>query len=420
MRIIPAVLAVALAASACAAQSTTQTTQPPLEYPHAGIAVTLPTGFHQEPLTDPYDVFRASLRSDDDQPLVAVSLAAYPLDEASTTDSLAEQMQTEAAQALQVRNFENLSQTELPIARSRGLATMSYYEYRGEPTVAARAFLVREVDPEAGIRIGYVLTVESTPQEKDRMLAVFGEVVESVRMLGIRRPTKIEADDFADPVGREELGFRMRPLHAWYAAETPAGVETGQVDYQTGRVMPVARLIVADIPPHADAETCAREDLQRALKQGEDRGVITETLSQGPAEVGGLSGYQFVLRKRVGAKHDQPAGDGEQGGQAEQPAQPAKAAPGPATIIAQRIVCVSGQTVGGGGGGRRYTLILIGQGEDPEPLVGILDRLAAGVEILVPTTRPATQPTTVPAATTQASTQPGTLPVPSTQPSATP
>ena len=432
MRTIPTLLAVALAAAACCAQPAAETGQPPVEYAHAGVALSLPSGFRQEPVTGPYDVLEASLPGEgDDGPLVGVSLAAYPLDDEDTAASLAERMSVEAARALQVRDFRVLSQTDLPVARSQGTATMSYYEYRCEPTVAARAYLTRDVG-EDGPRIGYVLTVESAPKEKDRMLAVFGHVVESVRLLPVRRPVEIKPGELAAPVVREDLGISLRPLHGWYATETPAGVETGQMDYRTGQVMPIARLIASDSPADADAEACARIDLQRAARQGEDRGVVTETVSQGPADLGGRSGYQFVMRKRPGeeagdeelsadedAAAQPPAepDDAGEDGEAPQTAPAADAEPAPATVIAQRIACVPGAA---GASGRRYTLILIGQAEDPGPLVAILDRLAGGVEILTPTTQPAAPagPATRPAQPDAE--QPATQPAAASRPSEAP
>jgi len=359
----------------------------PAEYPHAGITLAVPEGFQYRPLGRNFDVLRAEL-FEGNLAVQAVTLSAFPVSGKTNARTCAEKMVAEMKNDLAVRNLKVLKTAAMTVADIAGTAQRMSYTYRGVEIVAARVFFLRRIDkPDAAgqtdkqpVHICYVLTVECAAEKQATMLPILGEVIRTVRLTAVRHPTEVKIKFWASPLKDSARGYSVRPPRGWYATLAPGGLEMAQTDYLAGgEPMQVAMVRVAEEAGETTGKAAALKCLEIAKKAAAERQAATKVLSEGPAGLGGRTGYQFVLRLVAKAQ-----------------TQPTTAPVQPPIIIIQRVACITTA----GGQRKRYSLILHCVATGEQQGRAMMEKIASGFEFLTPASGPTTS--TAPADTAPA------------------
>ena len=341
----------------------------PIELPHCGIALSLPAGCELGPLAEPHQLLLA-IETQGDQRVLGVTLSAYPVEPEMTADEFADAMVAYLRRQLVVRNMEEVAAMPIETAAISGVMRVLTYNLRGQATIAASACFVRP-SRDAEISICYVLTVESPADRGDDIQAVLEAVAATVLFQPIEPPSLTDCGQEGEPVTMHELGFSIRPPSQWFAAAMPTGVQMGQVDYTLGgEVMPGAQVTVAPLQPGDDASQCASCAVDIVRRIAESADVDVEVVSQGPAVMADVEGYQFVVRQRPHVdQDDSPASDdgAPQDG------------PDDGVVIVQRVICVAAPE--DQGGARSYSLTLVCHGSRTGPAEALMDSLAEGFEL---------------------------------------
>jgi hypothetical protein len=391
--LVVAVLTTVVVTAAATAQPSEM--QQKLEFPHAGVALAVPSDFQRRRLNEPFDVLRYVLERGGN-PQMAVSLSAFPVGEGDTAEAFGEAKLAELRKHVAIRQFKLLKTARMPVAGVTGHAIRMSYTFGGIETTAAQLYFIREVaDPP--IRLCYLLTVEERERES-QLLPVLGEVVRTVKFLPLRHPGELEPPELGEPLELPAMGFSVRPPVGWFADTSPLGASMGQVDYLLGGVtIPMVRVMVGRPGPGATAEQFVTQHLDALRETAEARNVSVEVVSSGEAELADRSGWQFVARQ---APPSTPASPGGRE---------------PSAVIVQRSIFaeMNGSEAGGDepvgpalSGRRSYSLVCIDRGEKPERAVRILERVAEGFSLLADEAgnlTTATAPTSAPAASAPAS-----------------
>ena len=343
------------------------------EHPHAGIALAAPTGFQPQSLSAPYDVMH-SVVLEDDRPVQGVTLSAFPAAAKVTADEFADLKMAELNRNLAIQQLKLLKKTTMPIAGATGSARLMSYTFRGVKTLAAQVYFLREVQG-AKLRICYLLTVVCSAARQPRLLPTLGAVVRSVRLISVRHPVLAGDVKLGEPVEDYNLGYSVRRPAGWYVAKIPVGVELGQVDYLLGGVpMPSAQLLATKLSSdEATSEACAKMYIGIAKAAALQRKHSCQAISQGPAKLGGLDAYQFVLLQVPGGAGPAPRAEADK----------------ESVVIVQRTACLPAEP---GGKPRVFAFILTGRGRDAKPAEALMETLAASFRRVQPATRPTTRP----------------------------
>lgn len=338
-----------------------------LEFPRAGICLSVPKGFAAQPLGEPYDVMRSVLRVKG-KAVQAVSLSAFAVGAKETRGTFAEKMLAEARKSLAVRGLKVRKKTPMAVGGVAATAHLLTYTFRGVETTAARVFFIRDVK-NTSARICYVLTVESAPARKDKLLPVLGEVVKTVKLIDVAHPVALGIRLLGEEMTDHKRGCAIRPPRSWYATRTSVGIQMAVTDYLMGGAPAVtATVAVADVAAAATPQACARQAIDRATKAAAVQNRFAEVVSRSAEKLGGLDGYQFVLRQvpKKPGNGDLPV------------------------FIVHRVVC------GPAGAKKRasYSLIVVCQGGQAKAAAAMMAKLARGFRFVEPpTTKPATRPT---------------------------
>ncbi|MFB3892916.1 MAG: hypothetical protein ACE15C_12920 [Phycisphaerae bacterium] len=351
---------------------------PPADYPNAGITAAMPAGFESQALGEPFDVAR-SVQAESGRPSQAVTISAYPIGEKVTADKFAEAMTAEFQKMLPVTHFKVVRSGTMQVGGVEAQTRTMQYDFRGIPSIASRAYFVREEKTASGEvkqRICYVLTVESVAERPYAMAAAFAEVAKSIKLTPIQRPMAVGIKDFEPPLKEFKLGYEIRPPHGWYINLTSTGVEMAQTDYVLGGVpMPLARVLVADTVGDEKAEDIAKRMLETYKKSATDHGHEVRIISPpAAAKMGGVDGCQFVAQQLPSKLATKAAGDESA-----------------AVFVIQRTIVASG---GADGKPRSFSLRLYCQSPDIKAAEGIMDKLAGTFQVIAPPPATASGPAT--------------------------
>lgn len=374
---------------------------PAIEFPHVGVALSVPEGFQLQQPDEQRLVMRSVLK-DGEKAGMAITLLAFLVDGETTTETFAKRMVDDLRAELAVRRLEVLKETPMPVAKLQGKAQLLAYTYRGEKTTSAVVCFIRELTSPT-VRICYLLRIEAPEKRAVKVLPIFGEVVKSVSLTEVRHP----ADSPFDPTGPATVdlrgNFSIRLPVRWFVRQTATGIAAGLSDYLRGGLpIPALQVAVIDVPPQMTSQDCGKAWLATARKGAYETGLKDEVLSEGPATLGGVAAHEFVLLQSAVPQTQPPtatAPAGTTGPAATAPATAtaptAASAPATATqpaegaksiITAQRTACVLGPA----GRGRSYSLVLIYPGGDGKAARAMLEKLAAGFSLRkAPTSRPA-------------------------------
>jgi hypothetical protein len=368
-----------------------------VEFPHAGIALAVPQDHLMQNVAAPLDVMRATAVQNG-QPVQAVSLAVFPIDRDDlTAESLAEAGIAGHSENLAIRNLQVLSKAAMKVADLEGAARQISYSLRGEETVAATVYFVRQLD-QPRMRLCYVLTVEALAERKADVLPTLGEVVKTVRLTALRHPAQIAIGPLGaaikDPQGR----WSIRPPLGWYASVAPAGATMAQTDYLLGQEPALIAYMVATTTDATSAEQQMNQCLDALEKTATQRELQGRLVSRKNLKLAGRDACQIVfeqLPKPSPATASRMSPETEAATQANTQAATQAApvdAPQPVVIV-QRNLCLP---AGAAGKSDSFLLVLVAQGATARSAEAMMDKIAEGFELPTPDAAPAPQtaPTT--------------------------
>ena len=341
----------------------------PYVFPRAGISLFIPGGGEPAGLGYEYEVLHVGLKQGDGAGCT-VRLWAYPVAERVTADGYADAQLGAMKKDPAVRDYKLLKKTHMPVAGLKAAGRLISYAYRHAKCVEARVYFVR---PLAGgkVDVCYVLGFES-PSER-QSLRVLGEVIKTVTLTALQHSASVPVTGWAEAVRHERHGFSIRPPAGWHVRNAPDTVVISQTDYLLGGVRtPVIRVLVTGVAGGVDSARAAKRMLGVLQKAATDKGLGSRVLSEGPAALGGLPGYQFAV--------------------AQEPSRAAKATGTPEadTVIDVRRVALlpKGEALFA----KCYCLQLTVRGGEAKAALALMNQLADGFALLLPDTSPASHP----------------------------
>ena len=339
-------------------------------FPRAGISLFIPGGGDPAPLLGyEYEVLHVGLKKADGAGCT-VRLWAYPVADKVTADGYADAQLGGMKRDPAVWDYKLLKKTHMPVGGLKAAGRLISYTYRQAKCVEARMYFVR---PLAGAKVNvcYVLGFES-PGER-QSLRVLGEVIKTVTLTALQHSASVPVTGLGEAVRHARHGFSIRPPVGWHIRNAPDTVVISQTDYLLGGVRtPVIRVLVTDVASGVDGARAAKRMLAVLQKAATDKGLAAKVLSEGPAALGGLPGYQFAAW--------------------QEPARAAKAegSAGADTVIDVRRVAVlpRGEALFA----KCYCLQLTVRGGEAKAALALMDQLADGFAFLLPDTSPASGP----------------------------
>lgn len=352
----------------------------PMDFGNAGIRLAVPQGFTYVQPGEAFDVMRYAMQGSR-RPSQTVSVSAFPVGEKTTAAEFADAMFDEVSKNLAIRDLKLLKKAALPVAGLSGEVRLLRYTFRGVPLAAARIFFVRDLPTG---RIAYVLTVEAMEEKQGSLVPVFGAVIKSVSLIPIQQPWDAPLV-LADRIEDHESEFSIRPPKDWITQAMPNGREIFLVDYDRGGVLSPVVKIVHNHKVTGTAQEVAKAQLSLAMRAAKNRSLEAKVLSEGPAKIGSLDGYQFVL---------------EQYGKVRTASAPADEKT--TMLIAQRTSFTRSD-----GENRSYTIVLVGVNMPAEKGEAMLDKICSEFKTLQPVKKPAeSAPASGPAASAPAASRP--------------
>ena len=361
----------------------------PVEYPHAGIAIAVPEGFTPQVLEEPFDVMRA-VRMEGKEPVQAVSLSAVPVAKDATADKIAVEMFAERKSNLAIRHLTLKKKVStMKVAGTTGTGCILEYTFRGIKTAAAEVYFTRDL-PAAGVRLCYVLSVETPLDRQAEVIPLLGEVMKknALRMIPFRRPVDIPIVTLGKSCHDHRHGFCIRPPRGWYVEEIPAGMKMAQTDYSLvgGRSMPTIHVTARDLA----GEPCNVTEVRKRVSSARKLLSGCNVTGEGDTKLAGLQARQFILQtaapKRPAtqpfAPTGKPAGKDRPG--------PAGANPAMVTIV-QRVLCVPRRK---DRSAASYVVALLAQDVQVDKLEAMMETICGGFTLMYPppTTAPAGEP----------------------------
>ena len=383
-----------LTVSPCAAESgpaKRSKMDPPGDYPHAGVGLTLPPQFQPQTLRDPLDVVRAVGPADANGDIapIALTLSAFPVDAKVTPEAFADAMLAELKRRGEIRKLKILNKAPIKVAGLDGTAYRLSYAFRGVKTVSVWLHFVQASKAPLA-RICYFLSLDAPAERRAQLQPIFTALVAGVRLIPLQRPSDKTMGALGAELTYESYGFSFRPPHSWYVGHTAqrhTGVmavdgrllltktvlHLGQTDYLSGGRRGVrSSLVLGSVPRGIDVQTYARQSLRALVSPSEQASPTAEA----PAKLAGVTGHQYVCRPRPLRSPD--------------PRTPADDAPGQSAFLVIRSIVVPSQT----GPARGFSLLLRCRAADANAAAAMMDRLASGFRLPTPTTRPAAEATT--------------------------
>ncbi|MFP4052596.1 MAG: hypothetical protein ACLFV7_01885 [Phycisphaerae bacterium] len=342
-------------------------------YPAAGVTIAMPAKFEYHTPADRFTILRAT-QSSGGKVVLGVTLSAFPQDKNVSVNELADGMTAELEKSLAIRNLKVIKKTPMPVAELKGTARLLTYTFRGRKTTAARVFFLREVK-EPRLQLCYVLTVEAAEGKQAALVKTLGDVIKSVKLVGLQHPREIAVESFQTAWKDYKNGFSIRPPKGWFAVQTPAGVAMGQVDYLAQPVpipSPSLSVVEMDVEAGTTASDLAGKTKEHYRAQSAKQDLVAKVVSEGEAKLAGVTGSQFVLR--IAAKS------------AKTSTRPAKS--DPFEVVIFRLV-----TIPAAEGEREvasYALVYTCRNLPTEEAVAMVDKVAGTFKLLkTPKTKPA-------------------------------
>ena len=273
----------------------------PVEYPCAGIRLSLPKGFKLAPLDRARQILKAATSSKEEA--MTIVLAGQPVGEGVTPGGIWDYAMGFWRTDPAVSELALIEERDVSIANLPAVGRLFTYSSRGIKAASLGLCFIREVErtdaagDAAPIRIGYALLVTSARKQMHSMIGVINAVARSTELTKISRPIDTPME-LTDTIVRDLHGkYTLRVPAGWSSGHDEMGVVMGRMDYLLGGVAsPGVRVVTLDVPESMSAKACGQSAIQHAAEQ---QGNKIKILSQGPAKMGQIEGYQFVVQKQV-------------------------------------------------------------------------------------------------------------------------
>ena len=341
--------------------------------PHAGITLTVPDGFESLPLIEMYQLVRAA-RIEDDRIDEAVALVAIPMAADATAEQFAADMLADMQQQLAFRDVQLLESVDASLAGLDGQRCVIGYRRGGNENVAAALVAIRPMSG-SGRSICYLLMTECSSGRRERAVTLLNEVAATVEWTEVTSPMACEVAELAEPIELSAIGCAILRPAGWFAVALPNFVEMGLIDFTVGgKTSPMVRLMARAADAEGGSQAVAGESLAMALQLAEDIGDQATIVHQGPADLGGRVGYEFVLLLT-------PSGQAEV--ELRAPADDEDAAADvvetSCVTVVQRCLCVAAAD---DGAAVAYVLTLVCESGDVPAARAVMDRVAEGFSLL--------------------------------------
>ncbi|MFA6133600.1 MAG: hypothetical protein WC869_06240 [Phycisphaerae bacterium] len=369
------------------------------QFPNAGIELAIPAGYQLQPLAQPYEILRAVM-FDGNTPSQGLTLVAMPVGSpTATADEIADSMLADQQQSLVIRDLQMITKATMKVADINGAARYFSYKFRGEPTLAAVVYFIRQA-PDSASRICYILSVEAQANRKSEVLPALGDVVKTVQFLPLQRPIDIKLH-LGQKVESEDGLLSLRVPEGWFVNSDASGLEIAQMDFTRNTPTLFAHIVVDDVAPQGDANAVAAKCIARFKTATAADEMEGKVLGQTTSLLAGLPACQLVMEQR-GQPRATSAPTTAAAGATTAPATVPASSPATApaadadkfnVVIVQRVVVLPESLAAGGH--KSLSLILICQEAKPEAAEAAMNTLAEGFE-LHPEKLAATQPTPAP------------------------
>ena len=355
--------------------------QMPRDYPNAGLQLALPEGFKIKPLEKASQVLVASSEGQAEKSQT-FTVSIFPVSDGVSASLFVDDTLRDLRRQGTFGDIKVTSRVTFNIHGIMGDGSRLDFSHEGKDLSAVVGCFIRlvrspnEPKDSAMIRLAYVVSLETGRANKDSLPPVIQAIAKSIQFTDVRRPMDIpiaKGKELKD----EKLGLGVVIPAGWVARKKSDGIAMGQIDFLLGGVAsPMVHASAVDVPAGLDYKQC----LQRLLKKYRDMGYTVELLSQGPAKLAGLDGYEFAIRRSV-------VGEAVKDPYAEKrPAAEPMTRPGPAYIEMGRFAFSPGS-----GGDKTstdtkkvYFIDMVCYDDNVKKIRTVLNRLAGGFTILKP------------------------------------
>jgi hypothetical protein len=329
--------------------------QPAVDYAWGGIRLALPANFRPERISEVNRIVLASAGTE--KAPRKISLSVYPAGDRVDLGALMDSIARSINDRVGVTDMKTEGEAEVAFLDGRALVRTMTCTYAGMEIVVARLCFLRDVSDSThpNRHLAYVLGMGMLAEKADGLLPAVAAVARSAEWIDFRQPIDLPLSKDSHPVNDPRWGYSIRQPIGWAGAFSESGFAMGQFDCVLGgAVTPRVEVICADV----DAAETPKSIGEKAIETKVEEGYTMTVLSQGPAKLAGLDGYQFILKKEA-----PPAGAGQS---------PV------VSIEVGRLICVAGK----GEQQRMLALVARCQGATPKQAQAALDAVASSFALL--------------------------------------
>lgn len=267
----------------------------PVEFATAGITIALPKGYTLEPITHIHQVFSASRGAQGTDKPRSITLSAHAVDKGVTTHKALNTVMKAMEADLAIDDLVQLEELEVDYKGTKALARVYVCRYMNQRVILARLCFIRKL---ANERLAYVAGMGVLESDAAALLPTFSAVMRSLTLSKLQAPTATSKPAKMDKIIIEKLGFSLECPLTWIGQATSDGYELSAVDWTLGGK--IALQVEASMKPlattdKADIKTLGEQFIAVLRKQG----LAIDILEQGPTELAGHKGHQFLIGRTV-------------------------------------------------------------------------------------------------------------------------
>jgi tetratricopeptide (TPR) repeat protein len=268
--------------------------QDTMELPWAGLRLRLPVGFTPARLRQINRILEAN--GGTPEAPQRISLNVYPIAESIALPDVLESIanNVDAQRGIDLLSVD--TEATVPFLDGEGCYRAFRCRY-GDTTFAVLRFcFAREVTDFNGQsqRLAYVLTMGTRDSQADLLLPTVAAVARSIELTAVQRPIDLPIPSTGQEVVDQQWGVSIRQPDGWAGSLDERGFTMGQFDCLLGgTITPRVELVMAIV----DDDHSPQSIIEAAIEAREAEGYTMTVLAQGPAELAGEDGYQFVTEK---------------------------------------------------------------------------------------------------------------------------
>jgi hypothetical protein len=269
---------------------------PVVNYPHAGVSLSIPMGFTTLVVPDSFVVTRAVMTISR-KPVQAITLRALVVDAETTARDFADATEEDLKSRLSVRKFQGSKKSvSIKVAGITGVARVLKYTYDGISTSAASVFFIREFKDSA-LRICYVLTVEVGGKHEKKLLPTLGTLIKTIKLTTLQAPASIPTRLTERKLSDYKGGFSVCVPEGWYGGAVQGGLSLGQKNYVIGGAnSPQVAILSLPVAQDASSQSIARKAVAKYLDASTRPDGGVKVLSHGPVKVNAQDAYQYIIK----------------------------------------------------------------------------------------------------------------------------